>query len=204
MQTITSKSDAASPQTINEVTRAVIALPDDTSFYRDQIFIALAFDAGDKNMTPEILAKDVIADFWLKNRTYNPKWNLVTQLRNVAKSKVSNLYGRKEAKTTESFADPELKRPEQDRADDRRPAVVAETKDDFDRAIQILSQQPKVIKSPDLQLILVAMACRFWEVADLARETKLPTERIHQLKRELRDIYPTIAETLNNDGGGAQ
>lgn len=157
-----------------------------------------------QNMTPEILAKDVIADFWLKNRTYNPKWNLVTQLRNIAKSKVSNLYGRKEANTTESFADPELKRPEQDRADDRRPDLVAETKDDFDRAIQILSRHPKVIKSPDLQLILVAIACRFWEVADLARETKLPTERIHQLKRELRDIYPTIVETLNNDGGGAQ
>ena len=55
MQTTTSKSDAARPQIINEVARAVIALPDDTSFYRDQLFISVAFDAGDENMTPEIL-----------------------------------------------------------------------------------------------------------------------------------------------------
>lgn len=157
-----------------------------------------------QKMTPELIAKDVIADFWLEARTYNPKWNLVTQLRNIAKSKVSNLYGRKETSTTESFADPELKRPKQDRQDQRRPDTIAEVRDDFDRAIELLSEHPKVKKSPDLQLVVLAMGCRYWEVPDLARETKLPTGRIHQLKRELRDIYPTIAQKLKHDGGGAQ
>jgi hypothetical protein len=157
-----------------------------------------------QNMTPEIVAQDVIADFWRQNRPYNPKWNLVTQLRNVAKSKISNLYGRMEAKTTESFADPELKRPVQDQEDQRRTDVIVEMRDDFDRAIELLSEHPKVKKSPDLQLVVIAMGCRFFEVPDLARETKLPTERIHQLKRELRDIYPTIAQQLKNDRGGAQ
>ena len=34
-----------------------------------------------QKMTPQSVALDVIADFWSGKRTYNPKWNLVTQLR---------------------------------------------------------------------------------------------------------------------------
>lgn len=40
-----SKLDAQHPQPINEVARVVIMLPEDTCFYSDQRFIAVAFDA---------------------------------------------------------------------------------------------------------------------------------------------------------------
>jgi len=55
MQTTTSKSDTPYPQPINEVARVAIALPEDTCFYSDHRFIAVAFDDGIDGVTHEIL-----------------------------------------------------------------------------------------------------------------------------------------------------
>jgi hypothetical protein len=55
MHTTTSRPDVQHPQPINEVARVAIALPEDTSFYRDQRFIAVAFDASTDGVTHEIL-----------------------------------------------------------------------------------------------------------------------------------------------------
>lgn len=50
-----SRPDAQHPQPINEVACVAIALPEDTSFYSDQRFIAVAFDASADGVTHEIL-----------------------------------------------------------------------------------------------------------------------------------------------------
>ena len=49
------KHDRHQGQPINEVARAVIALPKDTSFYDSPLFIAVAFDAGTQAVKPDIL-----------------------------------------------------------------------------------------------------------------------------------------------------
>ena len=49
------KHDRHQGQPINEVGRAAIVLPNDTSFYSTPLFIAVAFDAGTHGVTPEIL-----------------------------------------------------------------------------------------------------------------------------------------------------
>lgn len=40
--------------------------------------------------------------------------------------------------------------------------------------------------------------------ADLARETGLKIERIYQLNRELKDIYPSIKKQLRQERGVCQ
>jgi len=47
--------DVQLPSPINEVARLVIVLSNDMSFYNSPLFIAVAFDAGARGVTPEII-----------------------------------------------------------------------------------------------------------------------------------------------------
>ena len=49
------RPDTPHQQQINEVARVAIVLPEDTSFYRDQRFIVVAFDAAANGVTHEVL-----------------------------------------------------------------------------------------------------------------------------------------------------
>lgn len=51
MHTMTSKPDAQHPQPLIELARVAIALPEDTCFYNDLRFIAVAFDASADGIT---------------------------------------------------------------------------------------------------------------------------------------------------------
>jgi hypothetical protein len=152
--------------------------------------------------TPETITWDVISDFWTEKRVYNPKWTLVTQLRNAARSKISTLCKSKEAETTERLGDDEPEAKLRKSVDDGRRETerLIEIRDLFKEVIGRLFQHPKVQRGEDLQLLVRALAKGLWETAEISKETGLETKRIHQLKRDLRDIYPWVAEKITKDG----
>jgi hypothetical protein len=151
--------------------------------------------------TPEDMAYDVINAFWNEDNTYNPKWALMTQLKRAVRRNYSNLFRLESVKKTSLFDEDDPP----DVADESlTPEETASIQNEFDKAIQALLLHPKVQRSDDLQLVVTAYACGFWDEADLARETGLKMERIYQLNRELKDIYPSIKKQLRQDGGSCQ
>ena len=151
--------------------------------------------------TPEDMAYDVIHAFWNEDNTYNPKWALMTQLKRAVRRNYSNLFRLESVKKTSLFDEDDPP----DVADESlTPEETASIQNEFEKAIQALLQHPKVQRSDDLQLVVTAFACGFWDEADLARETGLKMERIYQLNRELKDIYPSIKKQLRQDGGICQ
>jgi len=63
-----------------------------------------------------------------------------------------------------------------------------------------LLSHPKVIKSPDLTKLVRAFALGKNDEDELSTETGLPITRIYQLRRELREIRPTISAKLKKEG----
>ncbi len=125
----------------------------------------------------------------------------MTQLKRAVRRNYSNLFRLESVKKTSLFDEDDPP----DVADESlTPEETASIQNEFDKAIQALLQHPKVQRSDDLQLVVTAYACGFWDEADLARETGLKTERIYQLNREPKDIYPSIKKHLRQDGGSCQ
>lgn len=141
----------------------------------------------------EDVVVEAIADLWNEPSRLNPAIDVPVQLYGVVRSKLWNLSQRH---------DEDVKR-----SDDLCESVAGnsngpervDTADEFQRAIKLLLASPKVKGNDDLELVVFAMSCGAFEVDELVSETQLPRERIYQLRRELRAIYPTIAGQLRNN-----
>lgn len=142
----------------------------------------------------EDVVAEAIQDIWANPSRINPKVLLTVQLKGIVRSKLWNL-----AKS----ADERVKRSEilEDVApslDDGTESV--DTHDEFSRAIDLLLKHPKVKGHSELELVVMALSCGAETAEELSKETSLSTDRVYQLTRELRGIYPGIAHTLQNEG----
>lgn len=125
----------------------------------------------------------------------------MTQLKRAVRRNYSNLFRLESVKKTSLFDEDD---PPDAMDETPTPEEAASIQNEFDRAIQALLEHPKVQRSEDLQLVVTAYGCGFWDEADLARETGLKIERIYQLNRELKDIYPSIKKQLRQERGVCQ
>lgn len=140
----------------------------------------------------EDVVAGAIADLWSQPDRLNPTVDVAVQLRGVVRSKLWNLS---------QCCDEDVRR-----SDDLSESVTVnadgletvDTTDEFQRSIELLQASPKVKGNDDLELVVLAMSCGAFDVDELVRETGLPRERIYQLQRELRAIYPTIAGQLRS------
>jgi hypothetical protein len=136
-----------------------------------------------------------ICEIWENPGRLNPSYSVTAQLKGIVKSKLWNLS---------QSADERVARTElhevavssddwMEKADDR---------DEFDRAVELLGAHPKVKSKAELELVVAAISCGAMDADAIAKETELSRERVYQLLRELRAIYPDIARQLR-DGGSA-
>lgn len=140
----------------------------------------------------EDVVAEAIADLWSQPDRLNPAVDVAVQLRGMVRSKLWNLS---------QCRDEDVRR-----SDDLSESVTVtaagpktvDTTDEFQRGIELLQASPKVKGNDDLELVVLAMSCGAFDVVELVRETGLPRERIYQLQRELRVIYPTIAGQLHS------
>lgn len=141
----------------------------------------------------EGLVLDAVAEIWENPSRRNPDCPLVTQLKGIVRSKLWNLSQSADERVIRSELNDHAGRP-------APPDGNIEVKDEFDRAIELLLAHPKVKKHGELELLVIAMSDGATDVPSLARECELSTDRVYQLQRELRLIYPTIARHLANGG----
>jgi hypothetical protein len=143
--------------------------------------------------TPEKIVDDLIRAYFQGVRRVNPAHPLEVQLRRGVRSRLWAIHRRKEAKETEPVETDETQE-----LSDTAPTPAGETEsDDACKTIfELLLAHPKVQKSEDLSLLVMAFQDGVEDEKDLATATGLTVARIYQLKRELRVIYPTIKSKL--------
>ena len=79
---------------------------------------------------------------------------------------------------------------------------AVEVADDFDRAVELLSAHPKVKGKAEHELVLAAISCGAEDVDQVVSETEIPRERVYQIRRELRALYPAVAAQLRDEREG--
>lgn len=147
---------------------------------------------GGKSLEDVVI--ETISDIWEKPERVNSSCSLTVQLKGIIKSKLWNLSQSADERTKRSEALVATAK-----ARESGTASV-DCKDECDYAIELLLAHPKVKKSAELELMVTAMSCGILDVVGLAKETGLQRDRIYQLQRELRVIYPSIAQQLQNGG----
>lgn len=145
----------------------------------------------------EDLVLEAIADVWADPSRIRRDLALTTQLTGMVRSKLWNLS---------QSADEKVARPEEFEKvaiDRERPGEeVVDDGDECARAVELLSQHQKIKGKEDHELVLAAISCGMWEVADIVKETQLARDRVYQVRREIRELFPQIAEQLRNEREG--
>ncbi|GJM25762.1 MAG: hypothetical protein DHS20C16_21770 [Phycisphaerae bacterium] len=143
-----------------------------------------------KGKTLEDVVEEAIADIWENPDRRNPEISVVTQLKGIVRHKLWNLSQNSDGRVARSDLDDH---PDKSSA----PEATTDLRDEFEHVIDLLMAHPKVSRSPDLELLVVALGAGITDVPELAQECGVPASRIYQLQRELRAIYPSIARRLN-------
>lgn len=163
------------------------------------LVLAARYGWGKESVLPnghsvEDLVIEAITEIWDEPDRRNPYCELSAQFAGIVKHKLWNLAKSRDGRALRS--DVVERAPAREGSGTNR----FEVRDEFDRAMQLLLTHPKVRKQPELELVLAALGCGAFEVAEIGAETGLSRERIYQLTRELRSIYPSIARQLAGDG----
>jgi hypothetical protein len=140
----------------------------------------------------EDVVAESIADVWSQPNRLNPAVDVAVQLRGIVRSKLWNLS---QCRDEDVIRSEELSKSMTVTASGTE---TVDNNDEFQRAIELLQASPKVMGNDDLELVVIAMSCGAFDLDELVRETELSRERIYQLRRELRAIYPTIAGQLRS------
>ena len=148
-----------------------------------------------KGKSVEGLVLEAISDLFANPQRLKDGCTLVTQLRNIVKHKLWNLSqspdGSRVARS-ESLEETLL-------SDAPGPESGLETRQLFERAIELIAEHPKIKGKSDHELVVIALAEGLFDTPDLIEATELSRDRIYQIKRELRDVYPSIKEQLQTE-----
>lgn len=145
----------------------------------------------------EDLVLEAIAEIWANPGRIRRDLALTTQLTGIVRSKLWNLS---------QSADEDVARPDEFETvavdGHKSSEAVVEDSDECARALELLSQHQKINGKDDHELVLTAISCGAWEVDDIVKETQLPRERVYQVRREIRELFPLIAGQLRNERKG--
>lgn len=138
---------------------------------------------------------EAIADLLNDPGRLSDKWKITTQLKGIVRSKLWNL-----CKSADNRVARSATMDDEHPAKGHRPEHDVDLKDEFDRAMTLLSSHPKVKAKPELGEVVNAIWCGATDAASIADLANLTQDRVYQLQRELRAIYPSIARELDEEG----
>jgi hypothetical protein len=138
----------------------------------------------------ESVVADTICDIWQKPERLKPSVPLLVQLRGIVKSKLWDL--------SQSKDDDVVRSEDLDAVPHRSsdPERAVDWVDEFKRAIELLIAAPKVKGNLELELVVTAIGCGCLEPASIAEETGIDIQRVYQLVREVKALYPSVAAQL--------
>lgn len=145
-------------------------------------------------MSIEDVVKDAVAAFARGERTFNPRFETMVQLKGAIRSILWNIHKRKATGLTTS-EDPGFFETQLDAALD--PAAKAES-EDFCRAfLEGLAGDRQVGNSSELLAIVKAYERGAESVEELVEQTGLPVQRIYELRRQMREIAAKVLRKLS-------
>ena len=150
-----------------------------------------------KGKSVEDLVLEAVADLWSDPSRIREDIAIEKQLDGMVRHKLWNLSQAADEDVVRKDAMEEV-------AIDHRKNDThqVDVTDEFERAIELLSVHPKVQGKPEHELVLSAISCGADSVDQIVSETGLPRERIYQIRREFRDLYPAIAKQLRSECEG--
>lgn len=168
-----------------------------SALYRARSYGWTAASSLPNGKSVEGLVMEAILDLFKHPERRSSDCSLTKQLTNMVRSKLSNLANSKDSEVvrTETIDEANFS-PEQG------PHEKLETQDEFDRAVELLAAHPKVQGKSDHELVVLALAdgTDLHDVAVVVDATGLARERVYQIRRELREIYPNIKQQLQQGG----
>jgi hypothetical protein len=146
--------------------------------------------------SPEEIAKEAISAFWGSIRKWNPKYDVLIQLKGAVRSILWNLHKKKSSKLT-APEPPEFFDLNVDQKPD--PAAEAASEDYCKSIFDALYQQDDVIDSDELIMIVMAYEDGAQSVDDVAQKTGFEKARIYELRRQLKDMKQRVLNTLDKE-----
>ena len=146
--------------------------------------------------SPEEIAKDAISAFWASVRKWNPKYDVLTQLKGAVRSILWNLHKKKGTKLTGPEA-PEFFDLHFGKGPD--PAEEAESEDYCKSIFEALYQHDTVLGNDELFMVVMAYEDGAESSDDVADKTGIAKKRIYELRRQLKDIQQSVLDTLNTE-----
>ena len=169
---------------------------------KSSLFLALRYGWDTNSSLPngksiEDLVLESVSELWADPNRVHEKITIETQLKGMVRSKLWNLSQSADDNVVRSDA-------LEDTAVDKRTndTDAVDIRDEFDHAIELLSQHPKVQGKSEHELVLTAISCGAVDVDQIVSETQIPRDRVYQIRRELRTLYPTVAKQLRKEPEG--
>ena len=142
----------------------------------------------------EDVVKDAVSAFATGDRKFNPRFEVVVQLKGAIRSILWKIY-RKKADELTSAESPAFFDMQLDEALD--PAAKVASDDYCRRFIERLVADEKITRSPELHGIVKAYADGAESVQDVAEKTGFPVKRIYEARRHLKEIAARVLRSLN-------
>lgn len=147
--------------------------------------------------TLEDVVLEAVSDLWSDPARIRDDIGIETQLSGMVRSKLWNLSQSADEDVVRSDAMDEVAVDHREHHTD-----TVEVADEFDRAVELLAVHPKVKGKAEHELVLTAISCGAEDVDQVVSETEIPRERVYQIRRELRALYPTVAAQLRDEREG--
>jgi hypothetical protein len=141
---------------------------------------------------PDLLVCEVIDDFFQGRRNFNTAYGVETQLKGAVRSELSALYRRKEAKARPFKSGDDDTAPCDFAELEPGPAELAMNKHDSRKLFELYAAHPDVKGNEELETLLLAIEEGADDTPTQAKATGIAEKRIYELRRKLREIYPTI------------
>lgn len=145
-------------------------------------------------MSIEDVVKDAVAAFARGERKFNPRFEVMVQLKGAIRSILWNIHKRKGAGLTSS-EEPAFFEAQLDATLD--PSAKAESEDFCRTFLDSLARDKQVQNSSELLAIVKAYEGGAESVEELVEQTGLPVQRIYELRRQMREIAAKVLRKVS-------
>lgn len=146
---------------------------------------------------PENIVCEVVDDYLHDIRHFNPKHEFDVQLRRAISSELWALHQRIEAKAVPLQDEDDGHLPRGYETDELAPDGVAMVEHDWKALFELFRSHPKVKGDEELEFLLMAIEEGAETAPEMAEQTGMTVERIYELEKKLRKIYPSVRKQFH-------
>lgn len=141
---------------------------------------------------PEDIVFEVVNDYLHDVRHFNPKHEMQVQLRRAVESKLWALYQRAEAHAVPLEPENNEYSPREYAAGGLLPDASLMADLDWKAFFELIREHPNVKGDEELELLLMAIEDGAEKAVQMSEATGIPVNRIYELQKKLRKVYPMV------------